>query len=367
MTNPTNPTAILSGSAGLALRAKRWGEWAAADPEATLFETPAYASYRLQALPSNYEGGIASIREGDEEVGFVPYVMQRSLAGLPSRRLATVGIGAHSPATTSGEVVGRAAEALAGWKPLASLRVESPTLAPPMAVPRHYESRGQESLDPKPGTIKLAEDWDGFLRAQSARFRHRVGNTYRRSVREGWSLVDRTGDGERAVATANDLNDSWQNHRYREAYKGRYRASQRDAGFALAFRDDGFRAYGLQRGDEVASVLYGVRHRETFYLFRQGNAQAFLDVSPSMTLRAFVIERVMGEGVRTLEVVGGTEGHWKTEPPQRQALLFNRRGWVPGLQRWAVQQVLSRKRSWGVGVVRRGLGRVAPSVLTQAE
>jgi hypothetical protein len=250
---------------------------------------------------------------------------------------------------------------------LGTVRIERPADDTPAPASRgRLRSMGLAPTAPKPGLIALAPTWDEFLGNQSSRFRKHLRQYARHAANDGWVCVDETRAAANAIEEANRLNDRWQNHRHSGAYHGHYKAAQRDQHVPATFGDE-LRVFALRRGTETASIFYGVRFRDRFYLIRQGNNPECLSLSPSTTLRALAIQRLVPEGIRWLDVVGGTEGVWRTEPPQRVLAVFHGSGWLAGVRRALARAVLANKRSPSVTFVRRCLNRVAPALAANAE
>jgi hypothetical protein len=80
-----------------------------------------------------------------------------------------------------------------------------------------------------------------------------------------------------------------------------------------------------------------------------------------------VARNLIETGHHCIEVLGGTEGHWATEAPRRQAVTWHRRGIVPMAQRAGVRMITSQKRNPILGAARRRLSRWVPSLSHQAE
>lgn len=347
------------------LSAERMGElaawWTSPPGRSPLYDSFAYARFRLLQQPPNATGGVALVRDGSEPIAALPFRFQRSLGGIPTCRLQTIGFGHASPAfPAAAEWPGRLARLRPEGRRVWTIEIES-------SVTEARRDRGRRSfareLSGKPGTIRLAGSWDDFVAAQPARLRKHLRSAVRQAERGGWALIDRSREGPAAVERTNELLDSYLNHKFQRAYGGRYRTALRDAALFEAFPPALVRAFALQRGDQVASMLYGVRWGDAFYLLRQGNDPAFfgeLSEAASLTLRAALIQDLVGRGVRTLEVVGGTEGLWRTEAPTRAYAGWHvASGPRPVCQRLA-GSILRRHRSPVVWRLRRAVGRLSP-------
>ncbi|MHB8632732.1 MAG: GNAT family N-acetyltransferase [Thermoplasmatota archaeon] len=333
-----------------------WRAWSA-HPEARLYEQPDFVDHALSQLPFNYEGGVIEVFDGCVLAGLLPFKFQRILAGLPTRRLTTLSLPVVAPGQDAVEVmraVGAAAMATKGVSTVELLGRRSWQGEARSAFrPAGFEEVG------KPGTIPLAPSWEEFLSRQPRKFRRLLRYDLKKAAREGWELEEWSGTPERALDTTRDLYDRWQNVRY-PSYRGRFRSPPQDRRLPALFGAD-FRAFALCRGEEVASVLYGVAFRDTFYLLRQGNHPSHLAVSPSTTLRSLAIPRLVEAGIGTLEAVGGTEGCWKAKPMPRVHHVYHRSGLVSRLHRLAYRTLARHKRSRFTTAVRAKLMRIAPT------
>jgi hypothetical protein len=339
-----------------------WSSWIRDAEATTLLDTPEYARFLLAEVPSNYDAGLVVARVGEDPVAIVPWRRQVNLLGVPTGAVFVSGRPPARPGYEECRI--EASAALYELKPTPI----SVQLDLPCDVALGMPSTGRWSMsEPRSVvslcTMRLGPSWEGFVEVQSARFRRHLRYALKQ-VDKDWVLDDVTHEAEWWVERANDMLEASINETQGYGSRRLIHLYARQRSIVPAFRGRGLRVFALRQGNHVASVMYGVRWRDEFYLIRQGNdlhPSGTLKESASLTMRAAAFRTLAGQGVRTVRVVGSTRG-WPVTVEHHASTTFERTGPATATRRGIVA-LLNTVGKWRpVRVARSQITRIVPSL-----
>lgn len=158
----------------------------------------------------------------------------------------------------------------------------------------------KSEMRPQGDWLQLASSYESFLHSLGAHTRRNLRCYRRRAEDEGYRFVPSLSlDAYDAAAAA--LNHRAQSPETREH-------EQRDHRFFSHFgnQPDGRVLAGLAAPDgRLVSVLAGVRAGDHLHLLSQFNDESIQGFSPSLVLRGYLIERLIGQGVASIHFVNG--------------------------------------------------------------
>ncbi len=184
-------------------------------------------------------------------------------------------------------------------------------------------------------SIRLASNWDAFLKGLSRNRREKVRRHLRDLSKHGFEASE--------VATRSELASAWES--LKELHQKRWTqcgergcfASPRFARFHEAvlgpFFERGMLSLCVLRaGDQAVAVSYCLRHRGVVSFYQAGIDPAWMHTRPGHILRAWELRRAIERGDRTYDFLGGDTEYklqWATDHEETFEILASApRAWA---------------------------------------
>jgi CelD/BcsL family acetyltransferase involved in cellulose biosynthesis len=363
-----------------------WNQLLEADNAAAIFLTPEW----LHAWWNAYGGGheirsLAFISEG-ELIGLAPMYLEKSRRGL--RTLRFIG-SASGDSDALNLIVKPGAEDLVvrtiieylrdcrEWDicSLETLPAESAVTAALQAT-IEYERWMTSSLRHPHSFIELPATWDEYLKKLQPNFRPLLTRYPKRLQSRYQVRISRCEDPADLGPALERLFALHQMRWSTRGEAGAFSVAARRSFYAemsRAFLERGWLEFSsLALGHEIAATQFCFRYRDTVSLLQEGFDPRYTEDKVGYALRAHVLQRLMGEGVRCYDFLGGDDSYKLKFGATRSNYLdlhfagsargrleLQKRNLKAGLKSWAKQHVPPRALGLLSGVLRRRPAKVA--------